>query len=126
MIAHTTNLTGTRPTQPDLATAAGYFHALADETRLRVLELLRTGERCVCELSAGAGVTQPRLSYHLRALREAGILLDRRQGRWVYYRINPAAVAELTRLGELLCCEDDEACCSPRHLETIRVCESPQ
>lgn len=106
-----------RRTQPDLATAAGYFHALADETRLRVLELLRSGERCVCDLAAGAGVAQPRLSYHLRALREAGILLDRRDGRWIYYRINPAAIAELTRLGQLLCCEDDAACCAPSPLE---------
>ena len=103
-----------RPQQTgsDLAIAAGYFHALSDETRLRVLEILRSGERCVCDLAAGAGVAQPRLSYHLRALREAGILLDRRDGRWIYYRINPAAVAELTRLGQLLCCEDDAECCA--------------
>lgn len=120
MTASTTTLTRARQEAPDLATAAGYFHALADETRLRVLELLRSGERCVCELAAGAGVAQPRLSYHLRALREAGILLDRRQGRWVYYRINPAAVAELTRLGELLCCEDGVECCSPSPRETQR------
>lgn len=112
-MASTATLTRSRRNASDLATAAGYFHALADETRLRVLELLRSGERCVCELAAGIGVAQPRLSYHLRALRESGILLDRRQGRWVYYRINPAAVAELARLGQLLCCEDDGECCSP-------------
>lgn len=105
--------TTTRRNGADLATAAGYFHALGDETRLRVLDLLRAGERCVCDLASGAGVAQPRLSYHLRALREAGILLDRRQGRWIYYRINPAAVAELSRLGQRFCCEDVD-CCSPQ------------
>ena len=118
MTITTTDLTTTDRRGDDLATAAGYFHALADETRLRILELLRSGERCVCDLASGAGVAQPRLSYHLRALREAGILLDRRDGRWVYYRINPAAVAELTRLGQLLCCEDDGSCCAaPRPRE---------
>ena len=120
MATYTETPTRSRRTDSDLATAAGYFHALADQTRLRVLELLRSGERCVCELAAGAGITQPRLSYHLRALREAGILLDRREGRWVHYRINPAAVAELTRLGELLCCEDEGECCSPSPRETQR------
>ena len=113
MMASPTTLMGPSRRAPDLATAAGYFHALADETRLRVLELLRSGERCVCDLAVGAGVAQPRLSYHLRALREAGVLLDRRQGRWVYYRINPAALDELTRLGQFLCCEGDQECCSP-------------
>ncbi len=98
--------------ETDLGLAARYFQALADETRLRVVELLRSGERCVCELADGLRAAQPRLSYHLKALKEVGILLDRRDGRWVYYRINPDAIATLTRLGGLLC--EDERCCPPR------------
>jgi ArsR family transcriptional regulator, arsenate/arsenite/antimonite-responsive transcriptional repressor len=64
------------------------FKALADETRLRVLKLLGGGELCVCEMSAALGLDQPRLSFHLRILKEAGIILDRRQERWIVYRLN--------------------------------------
>jgi ArsR family transcriptional regulator len=66
------------------------FKALADETRLRVLKLLGRGELCVCEIAAALGLEQPRLSFHLRILKEAGIVLDRRQERWILYRLNDA------------------------------------
>jgi ArsR family transcriptional regulator len=74
-------------------------HALSDETRLRILERLSAGERCVCELTAALGAGQSRLSFHLRTLKEAGLVRDRRDGRWMYYSVDPVAVAEL---GELL------------------------
>jgi len=64
------------------------FKALADETRVRVLKLLGSGELCVCEIAAALGLDQPRLSFHLRILKEAGIILDRRQERWIVYRLN--------------------------------------
>jgi ArsR family transcriptional regulator len=64
------------------------FKALADETRLRVLKLLGRGELCVCEIAAALGLEQPRLSFHLRILKEAGIIVDRRQERWIVYRLN--------------------------------------
>jgi len=67
-----------------------FFKILSDLTRLRVLALLsREGELCVCELTQALGEIQPKISRHLALLREAGILLDRRQGQWVYYRMNP-------------------------------------
>ena len=66
------------------------FKILGDLTRLRVLVLLsREGELCVCELTCALGEIQPKISRHLALLREAGIVLDRRQGKWVYYRTNP-------------------------------------
>jgi ArsR family transcriptional regulator, arsenate/arsenite/antimonite-responsive transcriptional repressor len=71
----------------DYARAAQLFHALSDEIRLEVIDLLRDGERCVCELTDALDIAQPRLSWHLRALKEAGILNDRREGRWVYYSL---------------------------------------
>jgi ArsR family transcriptional regulator len=74
-------------------------HALSDETRLRILERLSAGERCVCELTAALGGGQSRLSFHLKALKEAGLVRDRREGRWMYYALNPDAVAAV---GELL------------------------
>ena len=67
-----------------------FFKILGDLTRLRTLALLcREGELCVCELTYALGEIQPKISRHLALLREAGIVLDRRQGQWVYYRINP-------------------------------------
>ena len=66
------------------------FKALADDTRLRCLLLiLREGELCVCELTAALDDIQPKISRHLAQLRRVGLLLDRRQGQWVYYRVNP-------------------------------------
>lgn len=70
------------------------FKALSDETRLRCLVLLAgRGELCVCELTQALGVSQPKMSRHLAALREAGLVADRRQGLWVFYRVNPALPA---------------------------------
>jgi ArsR family transcriptional regulator, arsenate/arsenite/antimonite-responsive transcriptional repressor len=68
------------------------FHALADPTRLRIAELLRHGERCVCDLTAALDAGQSRLSFHLRTMKEAGLIADRRAGRWIYYRLRPEAL----------------------------------
>ncbi|MGG2397772.1 metalloregulator ArsR/SmtB family transcription factor [Pseudomonas sp. SH1-B] len=66
------------------------FKSLADETRLRaVLLIADQGELCVCELVCALGESQPKISRHLAQLRSSGLLLDRRQGQWVYYRLNP-------------------------------------
>jgi ArsR family transcriptional regulator, arsenate/arsenite/antimonite-responsive transcriptional repressor len=64
------------------------FHALSDPLRLKVIELLRQQELCVCELSETLGVTQSKLSFHLKTLREAGLLRSRQEGRWIYYSLN--------------------------------------
>jgi ArsR family transcriptional regulator len=66
------------------------FKALADTTRLRMLMLLvMEGELCVCELTHALDEIQPKISRHLAQLRESGVVQDRRQGQWIYYRINP-------------------------------------
>lgn len=66
------------------------FKSLADETRARAILLIASlGELCVCELMCAMDDNQPKISRHLAQLRSSGILLDRRQGQWVYYRINP-------------------------------------
>lgn len=79
----------------DLGRAAQLFHALSDETRLAVLEMLRGGERCVCELQDELGAAQSRLSFHLKVLKDAGLVSDRREGRLSYYSITPEALAEV-------------------------------
>lgn len=78
------------------ATLAASFHALSDETRLEILERLRDGERCVCELTDALDAGQSRLSFHLKVLKGAGLIHDRPEGRWVYYSLNREAIAELT------------------------------
>lgn len=78
----------------DLTRAKTLFHALSDETRLGVLEMLRDGERCVCDLQDGLGAAQSRLSFHLKVLKEAGLVTDRREGRWSYYALVPGAFGE--------------------------------
>jgi ArsR family transcriptional regulator len=81
-----------------LTRAAGLFHALSDETRLEILDRLRNGEQCVCELTDVLKTAQSRLSFHLKVLKEAGLIRDRREGRWMYYSLNPDAVDELEEL----------------------------
>lgn len=67
------------------------FKCLADETRARMTLLIaREGELCVCELTCALDVSQPKISRHLAQLREAAVLMDRRQGQWVYYRLHPS------------------------------------
>ena len=74
------------------------FHALSDETRLEIIELLRKGERCVCELTNTLDAAQSRLSFHLRVLKDAGIVNDRKDGRWVHYELVPEAFEEIETL----------------------------
>jgi ArsR family transcriptional regulator len=75
--------------------------ALAEPTRLGALRLLRDGrEHCVCELMAALGATQSRMSRHMVALRQAGLVVDRRDAQWVRYRLDPDLPAATRRLIE--------------------------
>jgi ArsR family transcriptional regulator len=101
----------------DLTQLARLFHALSDQTRLQILERLRTGEHCVCDLTGALEAQQSRLSFHLRTLKEAGLVADRRQGRWIYYALRPAA---LEAMGDLVArfqttctpAADPDGCCA--------------
>jgi ArsR family transcriptional regulator len=67
-----------------------FFRLLSDDTRLRCLLLMQQqGELCVCELVHALGLVQPKVSRHLAALRDAGVVTDRRSGQWIYYQIDP-------------------------------------
>lgn len=74
------------------------FKALADPTRFRIVLLLRRRELCVCELIFILGMEQSRISHHMRILREAGIVEDVRDGRWIIYRVPEEALALLEGL----------------------------
>ncbi|NOZ69597.1 MAG: metalloregulator ArsR/SmtB family transcription factor [Deferribacteres bacterium] len=63
------------------------FKALSEETRLKILGLLRDGELCVCDITAALNMTQPNVSFHLGLLKEAGLIKDRRNGRWIHYSL---------------------------------------
>ncbi len=86
----------------DTQRAVRWFHALSDATRLRIVDRLIDGEQCVCVLMGELGVSQSRLSFHLKTLKEAGILRDRRQGRWIYYSLNPESIEAMERVARIL------------------------
>jgi ArsR family transcriptional regulator len=69
-------------TTRELSQAAAWFAALSDETRLQIVECLSQGERCVCDLQGSLDAAQSRLSFHLKRLKEAGLVSDRKEGRW--------------------------------------------
>lgn len=64
------------------------FKALSDETRLRILKLLEHSELCVCDIVTALNMIQPKVSFHLGVLKEAGLIKDRKQGKWILYRID--------------------------------------
>ncbi|MBF2051110.1 MAG: ArsR/SmtB family transcription factor [Leptolyngbya sp. IPPAS B-1204] len=74
--------------------AAG-FHALSEPLRLQILDLLRTQELCVCELCEKLDVPQSKLSFHLKTLKEAGLVHARQEGRWIYYGLNLAQLVAM-------------------------------
>lgn len=83
------------------------FQAIADPTRLGIVRQLTAGERCVCDLQGDMEAAQSRLSFHLKKLKDAGVVSDRREGRWVYYSLVPEALEQMRAfLGEV----KDECC----------------
>lgn len=71
-------------------TPTDVFKCLADDSRIRMVLLIeREQELCVCELTCAMDASQPKISRHLALLRTCGVLADRRQGQWVYYRLHP-------------------------------------
>ena len=87
-----------------LAHTAAIFKALSDPTRLRILRAIsQMSELCECNIVPAFGLSQPTISYHLKVLREAGLLQSERRGQWVWHRVNQkallGAVRDLTEVG---------------------------
>ena len=99
-----------RKARTDAAAVARLCHALSDATRLAILERLKDGEQCVCNLVDLLSAGQSRLSFHLKTLKDAGLVSDRRAGRWVHYALRPDTLSEITRFigsvreGAARCC----------------------
>ena len=105
----------TTQTEPTVERAARLFHALSDEKRLRIIEVLRGGERCVCDLVDVLDAGQSLLSFHLKTLKAAGLVSDREQGRWSYYRLNAEPFEEVEAIAAALRTDAertaDSTCC---------------
>jgi ArsR family transcriptional regulator, arsenate/arsenite/antimonite-responsive transcriptional repressor len=115
-----------------------FFMALADKTRLRLLNLMRADEICVCFFTEVLGESQPKVSRHLAYLRNAGIVEARRDGKWMHYRIvkpeNPFAAEVLEETLRWLESQDKMqkdyeklvvACCAPTAPVTIMRAPKP-
>jgi ArsR family transcriptional regulator len=79
----------------DLATEIKVFRALADVTRLRILKLLADGELCICEIMLALKKPQSSISHNLSILEDAGLIRERKQGKWCHYRISEGAVMDM-------------------------------
>ncbi|MGN0169495.1 MAG: ArsR/SmtB family transcription factor [Lachnospiraceae bacterium] len=84
--------------------AAAMFKAFCDENRLQILELLQDGERCACRLLEEMQITQPTLSHHMKILCDAGVVVGRKEGKWMHYSISDQGIEEAReRLQQLKC-----------------------
>lgn len=81
----------------DLDLLTRQFKALSDPNRLRILDRLRGGERCVCELTGVLDAGQSLLSFHLKTLKDAGLVKERPDGRWTHYALDPSALRAISR-----------------------------
>lgn len=91
------------------------FKAFCDENRIRIIKLLRLGEKCACELLEEINVTQPTLSHHMKILCDAEIVVGRKEGKWTHYSISEKGVEQAKECLQLLTARDDEcenkSCC---------------
>ena len=97
---------------------ATVFKAFCDETRLKALSLLQSGEKCACELLEQVDISQPTLSHHMKILVESGIVTSRKEGRWMYYSISQTGSEKAIELLKCLTAleinqtETDKGCCA--------------
>ena len=78
------------------------FKAFADINRLKIIKLLKEGELCVCELTAVLTTSQSTVSHHLAVLKNAGLIKERKEGKWSYFRLSDGAVIEILNQAKLL------------------------
>lgn len=72
----------------NLKKQADVFKALGDENRLKIIQMLAEKDMCVCEIIDELNVSQPAVSHHLKNLKQAGIVEDRRDGKWIFYSLS--------------------------------------
>lgn len=98
--------------------AAVMFKAFCDENRLRILGLLKDGERCACSLLDEMQITQPTLSHHMKILCDAGVVVGRKEGKWMHYSISEEGLREVRRCLDYFAEHSDrvneKSCCKSR------------
>lgn len=104
---------------------AALVRAMAHPTRLHILEILSTGEWCVCHLTAVLGQRQPSVSQHLMVLRESGLVLDRRDGAMVFYRLADSGIREWVAQTKRLLRSEGDADYPPVPAAPVRGCNCP-
>jgi DNA-binding transcriptional ArsR family regulator len=91
------------------------FKAFCDENRIRIIKLLRSGEKCACKLLEEIDVTQPTLSHHMKILCDSGIVVGRKEGKWMHYSISEDGVDRakecLQKLTTLNIIAENKSCC---------------
>ena len=91
------------------------FKAFCDENRIRIIKLLRSGEKCACKILEEIHVTQPTLSHHMKILCDSGIVVGRKEGKWMHYSISPEgtkyAINCLQELTNINFVAEDKPCC---------------
>ena len=94
---------------------ANIFKALCDENRVRIMKLLCTGEKCACQLLEELNISQPTLSHHMKILCDSGIVVGRKEGKWMHYSIcaegSQLAKACLSELTTVCCTGEAKSCC---------------
>lgn len=91
------------------------FKAFCDENRIRILKLLASGEKCACRLLEELDISQPTLSHHMKILCDSGVVVGRKEGKWMHYSISPegsqTAADYLRALTSVRCTDVDGPCC---------------
>ena len=94
---------------------AAVFKAFCDENRIRILRLLLSGEKCACKLLEELSISQPTLSHHMKILCDSGVVVGRKEGKWMHYSISSEgaedAVKYLHELTNVTCSKSENSCC---------------
>ena len=81
----------------------GIMESLSDPIRINILELMMGGEICVCDIVKVTGLSQSKISYHIKILKDAGLISDRQEGRWVYYKLDLEVLSDIKNwMGNLI------------------------
>ena len=98
--------------------------AMADDTRLKIVEMLSCGELCACDILEYFHITQPTLSYHMKILTDSGIVISRKEGSWVRYRNNEEALADFRRYLERITTAQEDCICKSNRISTCDESEA--
>lgn len=96
------------------------FKALADETRLKIVEMLSCGEMCACDILESFQITQPTLSYHMKILTDSGIVINRKEGPWVFYGNNDELIKEVKEFWNLITAPHESCLCNTYKLSNCK------